>query len=123
MSCDREADFFEMFDEQRRDRCVELLVRAKHNRNIAEEPFKLWEAVRQMPAQSQVRVQIPAPECPAEEKQTACPAVSAWTECGSGGALYACPTLSGTLPRRQSSDGYLGDSCAGGKSAAEHRSD
>ena len=57
--CDREADFFEMFDEQRRDRSVELLVRAKHNRNIAEDPFKLWEAVRQTPVRSQVRVQIP----------------------------------------------------------------
>jgi Domain of unknown function (DUF4338)/Transposase DNA-binding len=57
--CDREADFFEMFDEQRRHRSVELLVRAKHNRNIAEEPFKLWDAVRQTLVQSRVRVQIP----------------------------------------------------------------
>ncbi len=57
--CDREADFFEMFDEQRQNNSVELLVRAKHNRNIAEEPFKLWEAVGQTPIQSQVRVQIP----------------------------------------------------------------
>ena len=57
--CDREADFFEMFDEQRRHRSVELLVRAKYNRNIAGEPFKLWEAVRQTPVQSRVRVHIP----------------------------------------------------------------
>jgi len=72
--CDREADFFEMFDEQRRDRSVELLVRAKHNRNIAEEPFKLWEAVRQMPAQSRVRVQIPRQSArPKKSKQHARP--------------------------------------------------
>ena len=32
--CDREADFFELFDEQRRTPGVELLVRAKYNRNI-----------------------------------------------------------------------------------------
>ena len=32
--CDREADFFEMFDEQRRTKSVELLIRAKHGRNI-----------------------------------------------------------------------------------------
>ena len=45
--CDREADFFELFDEQRRNPCVDLLVRAHHNRVIIDEPFKLFEAVRQ----------------------------------------------------------------------------
>jgi len=57
--CDREADFFEMFDEQRQNPCVELLVRAKYNRNITEEPFKLFEAIRQEPAKSRVCVHIP----------------------------------------------------------------
>lgn len=57
--CDREADIFELFDEQRRNPCVELLVRAKYNRNIIEEPFKLFEAVRQSPVQSRVRIPIP----------------------------------------------------------------
>ena len=57
--CDREADFFELFDEQRQKPCVELLVRAKHNRNITEEPYKLFEAVRQAPVESRVRVHIP----------------------------------------------------------------
>lgn len=71
---DREADFFEMFDEQRRHGSVELLVRAKHNRNIAEEPFKLWEAVRQTPEQSRVRVQIPRQSArPKKSKQHARP--------------------------------------------------
>jgi len=57
--CDREADFFELFDEQRQNPCVELLVRAKYNRNITEEPFKLFTAVRQAPVQSRVRIHIP----------------------------------------------------------------
>jgi hypothetical protein len=72
--CDREADFFEMFDEQRRNPGVELLVRAKHNRNIAEEPFKLFEALRQAPVQSRVRVQIPRQSArPKKSKQQARP--------------------------------------------------
>lgn len=72
--CDREADFFEMFDEQRRDGAVELLVRAKHNRNIADEPFKLWEAVGQTPEQSRVRAQIPRQSArPKKSKQHARP--------------------------------------------------
>jgi hypothetical protein len=58
--CDREADFFEMFDEQRRHGSVDLLVRAKHDRNIAEGPLKLWEAVGQTEVQSRVRVRIPS---------------------------------------------------------------
>ncbi len=72
--CDREADFFEMFDEQRNNPCVELLVRAKHNRNIKEEPFKLFKAVRQAPVQSQVRVHIPRQSSrPKRSKQKARP--------------------------------------------------
>ena len=42
---DREADFFELFDEQRRNPSVDLLVRAKHNRSTTEES-KLFEAVK-----------------------------------------------------------------------------
>jgi hypothetical protein len=57
--CDREADFFELFDEQRRNPCVDLLVRAKHNRAITDEPFKLFEAVAQAPLQTKVQVHVP----------------------------------------------------------------
>lgn len=57
--CDREADFFELFDEQRKNPQVELLIRANYNRVITEEPSKLFEAVRQTPVQSRVRVNIP----------------------------------------------------------------
>jgi hypothetical protein len=57
--CDREGDFFELFDEQRKHPGVDLLVRAQHNRNIKEEPFKLFAAVRHAPIQSWVRAPIP----------------------------------------------------------------
>lgn len=56
--CDREADFFELFDEQRRYPSVDLLVRAHHNRHLAGGPLKLFEAVRLAPVQSRVRVDI-----------------------------------------------------------------
>jgi hypothetical protein len=73
--CDREADFFELFDEQRRNRCVELLVRAKHNRNTPEEPFKLFETVRQAPVASRVQINIPRQSArPKRSKQKARPA-------------------------------------------------
>jgi hypothetical protein len=57
--CDREADFFELFDEQRKKPGVELLIRAQHNRNINEEPFKLFTAARQAPVISRIGVPIP----------------------------------------------------------------
>jgi len=57
--CDREADFFELFDEQRQNPRVELLVRAKHDRNIDEEPFKLFAAARQAPILSRILVSVP----------------------------------------------------------------
>jgi len=56
---DREADFFELFDEQRANPCVELLVRAKHDRGVAQEPFKLFEAVRQSALKTTVQVKVP----------------------------------------------------------------
>jgi hypothetical protein len=57
--CDREADFFELFDEQRRNPGVDLLVRANHNRVIMEEPFNLFPAIRQTPLQTKVQVHVP----------------------------------------------------------------
>jgi hypothetical protein len=57
--CDREADFFELFEEQGRHQCVDLLVRANHNRGLMDEPFKLFEAVRQAPLQTEVQVHVP----------------------------------------------------------------
>jgi hypothetical protein len=72
--CDREADFFELFDEQRQNPGVDLLVRANHNRNITAEPFKLFAAVGQAPVQSRVRVLIPRQSArPKRSKQKARP--------------------------------------------------
>ena len=73
--CDREADFFELFDEQRQNPCVELLVRAKHNRNTSEEPFKLFETARQAPVSSRIQIIIPRQSArPKRSKQKARPA-------------------------------------------------
>jgi len=70
--CDREADFFEMFDEQRQNPRVELLVRAQYNRNIAESPIKLFAAVAQEPVRSRIRVHIPRQSArPKRSKQKA----------------------------------------------------
>ena len=72
--CDREADFFEMFDEQRQHDRVDLLVRAQYNRNITEAPFKLFAAVRESEVHSRVRVHIPRQSArPKKSKQKARP--------------------------------------------------
>lgn len=55
---DREADFFELFDEQRRRNKVDLLVRAKHDRLIAEE-LTLFDQVRSGPAKSRLAIAVP----------------------------------------------------------------
>jgi hypothetical protein len=78
--CDREADFFELFDEQRRNPCVDLLVRAKHNRDITTEPFKLFEALRHAPVEAQILVQVPRQSTrPKRSKQKARPKRAART--------------------------------------------
>jgi hypothetical protein len=56
---DREADFFEIFDDQRRKSFrVDLLVRAQHNRKTMGE-HKLFEEVMQSPVQSRITIKIP----------------------------------------------------------------
>jgi len=57
--CDREADFFEFFDEQRNNPGVDVLIRAQHDRNLKETPFKLFAAVRQAPIEGHIQVPIP----------------------------------------------------------------
>ena len=56
--CDREADFFDLFDEQRQHSCVDLLIRAKHNRSISKEPYKLFAAAREAVEQSRILLPI-----------------------------------------------------------------
>ena len=55
---DREADFFEMFDDQRTNSPnVELLVRAKHDR-VTTGDDKLFETARQSPVQAHIEINI-----------------------------------------------------------------
>lgn len=56
--CDREADIFELFDEQRKNPSVELLVRAKYNRKLADGSDLLFDSVKQTPEKSTVNVLI-----------------------------------------------------------------
>ena len=71
---DREADIFELFDEQRRDSCVDLLVRAKHNRAITN-GRKLFEAVGETPVRERLRIPVPRRSArPKRSKQKARPA-------------------------------------------------
>jgi Domain of unknown function (DUF4338)/Transposase DNA-binding/Transposase Tn5 dimerisation domain len=73
--CDREADFFELFDEQRQHPRVELLVRAKHNRALVTDPAKLFEAVQQSPVLADVRAHVPRQSArPKRSKQKTRPA-------------------------------------------------
>ena len=56
---DREADFFELFDEQRKTDKVDLLVRAKHDRTLDDEGGHLFESVRASPVCAEVVIQVP----------------------------------------------------------------
>jgi hypothetical protein len=66
---DREADFFELFDEQR-CHCsgVELLVRAKHDRVTTGEK-KLFETIRCSPVKSQIEITVPRQSARAKKSQ------------------------------------------------------
>ena len=55
---DREADFFELFDACRELGTVDLLVRAKHNRRLAPRAPKLFDGLRQAPAQARRKIAV-----------------------------------------------------------------
>ena len=55
---DREADFFELFDEQRKTHKVDLLVRSKHDRVIDDEGGHLFESVRDSPTCGEMVIQV-----------------------------------------------------------------
>jgi len=54
---DREADFFELFDEQRNNPCVDVLMRAKHNRCLSGER-KLFDHLRASEARGELQVTV-----------------------------------------------------------------
>ena len=71
---DREGDFFELFDDQHRN-CpsVNLIVRAKHDRDTTGEN-KLFEAVRLSPIQTRLEIKVPRQSArPKKSKQKARP--------------------------------------------------
>ena len=77
---DREADFFELFDDQRCN-CskVDLLVRAQYNRSTTGE-HTLFETARQSPIQAQANVKVPRQSArPKKSKQKARPKRTART--------------------------------------------
>ena len=55
---DREADIFELFDEQRLKCRIDLLVRAKHDRRLGEGQH-LFETIRQSPVRTQLKIRVP----------------------------------------------------------------
>ncbi len=68
---DREADFFELFDEQRNTGKVDLLVRAKHDRTMLDDTH-LFDALRQHPVQSSLQIVVPRQSArPKKSKQKA----------------------------------------------------
>ena len=71
---DREADFFELFDEWRQDPRIELLVRAMHDRKTAT-GVKLFDAVRKTRVRHRYSIRIPRQSArPKRSKQAARPA-------------------------------------------------
>jgi hypothetical protein len=68
---DREADFSELFEEQRRKHRVDLLVRAKHNRCVGDD-LKFFELLRESPAQDHLQIPVPRQSArPKKSKQQA----------------------------------------------------
>jgi hypothetical protein len=70
---DREADFFELFEEHRQNRCVDLLVRAQYNRCTTGE-VKLFDAVARSEVRSRLRIHVKRQSArPKKSKQKARP--------------------------------------------------
>lgn len=69
---DREADFYELFEDQRRNSFdVDLLVRAKHDRKTTGEN-KLFETVRQTSIRERIKIKVPRQSArPKKSKQKA----------------------------------------------------
>lgn len=57
---DRESDMFELFDHRRRKvPRIHLLVRAKHNRCLEEDPRKLFDHLNALPVMAQAQIEVP----------------------------------------------------------------
>jgi hypothetical protein len=70
---DREADFFELFNDHRKNPCVDLLVRAKHNRSTTGDG-KLFDAVKQSEERGRLIIHVERQSArPKKSKQKARP--------------------------------------------------
>jgi hypothetical protein len=70
--CDREADFFELFDEQRNHSRVDLLIRAHHNRSAMGEEKRIFDLLRDAPELSRFQLTTqPQSARPKKSKQKA----------------------------------------------------
>jgi len=68
---DREADFFECFDEARKHHRVDVLIRAKHDRRLGG-GARLFKSVRNTPVRSRLRIRVPRSSArPKKSKQKA----------------------------------------------------
>ena len=82
---DRESDIFELFEERRkRGGRADILVRVQHNRCLEGEEEKLFEYIRQGPAQGRVSIAVPRQRekmgKPSKAGQPALPARTAQVE-------------------------------------------
>ena len=76
---DREADFFELFSQPEVGREVDLLVRAKHNRNLGKSELKLFDKLKARRPQAHLKFRVGAAVGTAEQPQSKSP-------CGAIGA-------------------------------------
>lgn len=76
---DRESDIFELFDHRRRHTPrVHLLVRAQHNRSLADSQDHLFEHLAALPPMAEAQIAVPRQrEKPAKRGKPACPALPA----------------------------------------------
>ena len=75
---DREADFSELFDAQRRIGRVDVLVRAKHDRRLGADVERLFATLRNAPGDGHVEIDIArVSERPKASRKPARPARSA----------------------------------------------
>jgi len=62
--CDREADFYEFFEEQQKEPRVDVLIRAKHNRSISadisQEPDKLFNFIQSTKPLGKTTIALPS---------------------------------------------------------------
>jgi hypothetical protein len=98
---DRESDFFELFDHQRRKApYIQLLVRAQYNRCLEKESRKLFDHLKALPSMGKGQIEIPRQRekksKPSKPGQVALPARTAQVELRWGKVMLAALATSQT---------------------------